>query len=381
VNALGWTSITVFLFLLRTSDRALPKLEKGLLAGGVLVTIATSPLVASALLAPTMLPLVYGVTWLLQVVLAVIGGWAAWRSGSRTAWAVAFIYGLISIAGVHDLRLHSYLADPEGVYLLPHTVIGLLAISMAIICRHYIDSLRMAENANIELGRRIAEREVELSESYRQLRHLEQEHALAQERQRITREMHDGMGSSLITALRLVEHGAVGRGEIAQMLRDCIDELKLSIDSLSIAGPDLLALLATLRFRLEPRLQAAGIALTWNIVDVPPLPWLDAQAALHILRILQEVLANIIKHTKASRIVFATSSDERSVLVEVRDNGGGSFTYKPGGDVSAEGAPLNGGKGLANIVSRATALGAACAWEPTDEGGVFTLRLPRAQGA
>jgi signal transduction histidine kinase len=155
------------------------------------------------------------------------------------------------------------------------------------------------------------------------------------------------------------------------VLRECIDELKLSIDSLSIADPDLLLVLATLRDRLQARLEAAGIELRWNVSDVPPLPWLDAQAALHILRILQEVLTNIIKHTQASRIAFSTGGDEHGVTVEVRDNGGGHFTHMAG-----EGGALTGGRGLPNIAHRAQAIGATCAWSAAQDGGVFTLRLP-----
>ncbi|MDR2875100.1 MAG: hypothetical protein LBV44_04140, partial [Methylobacillus sp.] len=34
------------------------------------------------------------------------------------------------------------------------------------------------------------------------------------------------------------------------------------------------------------------------------------------------------------------------------------------------------GRGLTNIVRRAQTIGATCAWEATEEGGMFTLRLP-----
>lgn len=122
------------------------------------------------------------------------------------------------------------------------------------------------------------------------------------------REMHDGVGSSLISALRLVEHGRTPLN-VAQVLKECIDDLKIAIDSLESTDADLLGLLGALRFRLGPRLAGAGITLRWRITELPPLIWLDAQSALHVLRILQEVLTNIVKHSRATEISVTTIRD------------------------------------------------------------------------
>lgn len=68
------------------------------------------------------------------------------------------------------------------------------------------------------------------------------------------RDMHDGIGTSLMTALSVVEaREAPGEQAIAAILRDCVDDLKLTIDSLEPVDADLLLLLAALRFRLEQR--------------------------------------------------------------------------------------------------------------------------------
>src|SRR5450830_1817985 len=118
-------------------------------------------------------------------------------------------------------------------------------------------------------------------------------------------DMHDGLGSSLISALRVVEHGKMSDAEVAQVLRGCIDDLKLAIDSMEVVEADLLLLLATLRFRLAPRLDSVGIRLHWEVQDLPALNWLTPGNSLHILRILQEAFANIIKHAQATEISVA----------------------------------------------------------------------------
>jgi signal transduction histidine kinase len=131
---------------------------------------------------------------------------------------------------------------------------------------------------------------------------------LSQERQRLMQDMHDGLGSSLVSALRVVEDGRLQDMQVAEVLKSCIDDLKLAIDSMEPVEADLLLLLATLRFRLGSRLESTGIILRWEISDVPALDWLDPRNALHILRILQEAFANILKHAQASEIRVTTGA-------------------------------------------------------------------------
>ena len=175
---------------------------------------------------------------------------------------------------------------------------------------------------------------------------------------------------SLVSALRVVEDGQLHEAQVAEVLRSCIDDLKLAIESMEPVEADLLLLLATLRFRLGSRLRSSSIRLIWNISDVPALPWLDPRNALHILRILrilQEAFANILKHARASEIVVGTSASQGWVEVSVADNGKG---------FSVQQALQGGGKGLVNQRRRAEAIGAEVRLASSPQGSVLTLRLP-----
>ena len=55
---------------------------------------------------------------------------------------------------------------------------------------------------------------------------------MAQERQRIMQDMHDGLGSQLLTSLAAVERGALDPKGMAQVLRDAMDDMRLAIDTL-----------------------------------------------------------------------------------------------------------------------------------------------------
>jgi len=371
VNSLGWWMACVCLFAMRVHGRKLPALERGIVAVVVAMSLATLP--GWGLRLETVLPVLYLTDVALAVTVALTGIWASRRGGTRAGLVLSIWFALSVPAGAYDLLLASYRVPIESVYLGPYVSIGLFSIFLVILYQRYVGALRSVETANAQLEVRLAGRERELAASYAQLQALERQRTLDAERQRLMQEMHDGIGSSLISALRMTERGRLQEADMARVLRECIDDLKLSIDSLEHQGTDLLSVLAALRFRLAPRLEAAGLALRWRVVDVPPLAWLDPQSALHILRILQEVLANLLKHSGAHGIEIATGSTaDGSVLVWVRDDG---TPHRPDGH-----APAGHGKGLANVRSRAQALGARCSWSVEEGGNLFELRLP-AQGA
>ena len=131
---------------------------------------------------------------------------------------------------------------------------------------------------------------------------------------------------------------------------------------------DLLLLLATLRFRLEPRLEDGGVRLLWEVRETPALPWLNPSSALHILRIVQESVANILRHTQATEIRVATGISDGGVRVTIADNGAG-FDL-------AQALRSGSGRGLQNQQRRAAALAGKVHWKSGPAGTEFTLWLP-----
>jgi signal transduction histidine kinase len=370
VNSVAWVQICVFAFAFRVHRKPMPRLAIAIVTLVVLGSVLTLPLPWLAPHISAMLPALYIVAGLQTAVIAGSGLWASWTSRSREGLALFAFFALNVPVGVHDLLLQTYRIDIERIYLGTYSSIGLFTIFLVIVWRRYTGAIHEVESVNAGLESRLAARERELNTSHEQLRELERQQTLTSERQRMMQDMHDGIGSSLMSALRMVERGQASSDDTAQALRDCIDDLKLAIDSLDPADADLLGLLAAVRFRLAPRLKAAGIALTWSVQDLPPLHWLDPQSALHVLRIVQEVLTNILKHSRAAAIDLATAHEGDEVVVRIRDDGD-AF-------VAADETPAQGpaGKGLSNVRNRARGLGARCEWSAWEGGGEFSLRLP-----
>jgi signal transduction histidine kinase len=56
---------------------------------------------------------------------------------------------------------------------------------------------------------------------------------------------------------------------VEEHVKLALDEMRMAVDSLQPTHDDLPTVLATLRYRLQPRLDAAGIELVWNVAVMP----------------------------------------------------------------------------------------------------------------
>lgn len=367
VNSVGWLDVVTYFFALRLFDLRHRIFERILLGAMIAASIVTLPLGLIQNNLAVLGPLAYLVFTAVSFAVAIMVSITSWRVRSAEGAALAVILWLNLGLGVHDWLLQNWRTDIESIYMLPVGVVALLAMFLVTLVRRYAAALSASEKASSMLEAKLSEREGELRASYDKLREIEQASLLSQERQRLMREMHDGLGSALMSSLVAVERGQMASADIVQVLRECVDDLKLTIDSLEPVGDDLLILLATLRYRLEGRLDAAGIKLEWAVNPVPSLPWLNPTLSLHILRIVQEILTNILKHARAKSIRLSATHDETYISIGVEDDGVGF-------DVDQA---ASAGRGLANLRQRAALLNAVLQFESRPGGGTrVCLRLP-----
>ena len=240
-----------------------------------------------------------------------------------------------------------------------------LATACAIVVQDFVGSLRQAQAQSAVLDRRLAEREAELALVYQNQHARERERATDDERARITQDMHDGLGSQLVSSLALAERGQLSAAQTAELLRGCIDDLRLAIDTLGEGQVDLGLVAGNLRFRMEPRLRAAGLKVHWDMSRLPTELGLPGSVVLPLLRVLQEALANAIKHAGASELLVRLACENVALTLEVADNGHG-FDM-------AHHAP---GKGLAGMQKRARGLGAELVMRSSAQGTQVVLTLP-----
>jgi signal transduction histidine kinase len=277
---------------------------------------------------------------------------------------------LITLAlGQTDLAVSAQLLPFGPAARMAYGAPVLLCALVYALADGYFRTYDEVRSLNADLERRVAERALELQRTHQRVRALERVTTLAGERERLMRDMHDGIGSQLMTTLDAVERGGPGAQDVAAMLRDCIDDLRLMIDSLEPDEESLLVALANLRYRLEPRLAAAGIALDWQAHRRVGLP--APGSVLQVLRIVQEAVTNVLKHAGASRLRVCARSEAGELVLEVEDDGGGIDAGAAAGAV-----PGRPGRGLANMRSRAAQLGGTLEVSSTGAGTLLRLRVP-----
>lgn len=247
-----------------------------------------------------------------------------------------------------------------------------VALAASFLSRN-IRLFRSMEEYNERLATELAAREKEIADAYEERQEVARQQALLSERQRIMRDMHDGMGGRLMSiAAQLKAQGKQAQPEqLADELMEALDELRLIVDSLDTAGDDLGMALGAFRARMEGKLAAAGIESEWTIDEHAAETTLSATAILDIYRIMQEACANMLRYSGADHFEVALRArEDGSVVLEMADNGKGLE-----GDAVDSGG---GGKGLANMRSRAARLGGQIAFAVNAPGLKISLLLPPA---
>lgn len=269
------------------------------------------------------------------------------RTRSPSAHRIVALAILLSVAvGLRDLYVFR-IAPAYGANSMIRYSALLFGVGLAyIVLVRFREATAQARELLQTLATRIADRETRLAHSYAEMEYMARERALAEERSRILRDMHDGVGAHLSTAIRQLESGLAQPGELLQTMRDSMDQLKLSVDALSLPHGDIGALLASLRYRLEPRLRSAGIELQWAVEPLPILPEIDGHRMRQLQFVLYEALSNVLQHAGADTVRIEAESVDGGIRLRIIDNGRG---------FPADVVPRNG---LRSMRERCAAIGA-----------------------
>jgi len=287
----------------------------------------------------------------------------AWQSRNQPLGLIAFALALCLLAIARDIYAGraSALHYEESAWT-KYAAISLALSVLVIVTLRFQQARQALIRLSDGIAQQLAEREAELQARHDQVTTLERARAAAEERTRILRDMHDGAGAHLIAAIHLVESGHGSRGELLQTLQESLDQLRLSIDAMHLPPGDINALLSSLRYRLEKRLQAAGLRLVWQVDELPLLPHYQSAQLRHVQFILLEAISNAIQHARASRLTLQAVASGTHIVLTLQDNGVG-----PG---------AGAGNGLRSMQERAALIGATLERPPAAQGTCWILHLP-----
>lgn len=257
------------------------------------------------------------------------------------------------------------LADPVSIAPLAGLLLWLMRDS------RLREALRDQEQMNRTLETALQAYKEQLSAAAERERALAVRQVAESQRTYWMQEIHDGIGSQLIQA-RLLADKVAGQPQIAHVkssIDDAIEQLRMLVDSLDPAANTIPGLLGAFRYRVIPRVEAAGMRFLWDVdpelgsIEIPP------DRLLNLQRIVQEALANVLKHAAASTVRISIRQEGGSAVILVEDDGVG---------FSAEPAPS--ARGLESMRRRAADIGATVEWIRLDPGTRVRLVLPLDRG-
>lgn len=297
-------------------------------------------------------------------------GWHLWRHRDDRWLEVGIFTLLVSLVALDRYAL--LVGTSAGGNISQTAPLLLLALVAAYLARN-VRLFASMRSYNAELQSRVAAREAELEVAHARERDLVRREAHEEERRRIMRDMHDGLGSQLMSLLLAARRNALPGERMAEGLQAVMDEMRLILDSMDSVGESLASALVMFRTRTAERVAAAGLAFDWDDSHAAPMPAMGPRDVLNVFRILQEAVNNALRHAGASRISLRIEDSPlpgHGLRLVIADDGKGIDPQV------AEGA-AGGGRGLANMRTRAAALGAEIAFSATAGGTRITLDLPR----
>ncbi len=275
-------------------------------------------------------------------------------SGGRAVRAATAVLALATAVGLFKLSGYTDLA----------MLLGPLAAGVLLT----LVSERIEEDARQQarLEQTLSGTRAELAESQRRA-------GAAEERTRVSREIHDTVTQGLASSLLLLEAaqrsgGGPGREEVrdaAALLRESIADTRALVHDLAAPGLDAsplpeALLRAAARYVEEPRLHVSGVPR-----EVP------AEVRHALLRVVASAAANVRRHAGPAEVTLSVAFLPDAVTVDVHDSGRGF-------DPAAVAEPsASGGYGLRAMRQRIEQLGGAFSVESAPgEGTIVAAEVP-----
>ncbi len=259
-----------------------------------------------------------------------------------------------------------------GAYVATRRSRWALAVALVALVAHQPDDAIVLGPLMVGVyaaGRLMQSRE-QLAAALQQEREQAERYAVAEERARIARELHDVVGHAV--AMMTVQAGAErmalgdGRPETSRVLgqieltgrqtmhemRRLLGVLRTPDDAAETAPRPGLAQVRALAERMAPAGLAVEVIVAGDPGELPP--GLDISA----YRIVQEALTNVLKHAEATRAAVRIARVDGLLEIEVTDDG-----------TSRSAASAGNGHGLAGIRERVALFGGTLEAGPVPDGG------------
>lgn len=143
--------------------------------------------------------------------------------------------------------------------------------------------------------------------------------AQEEERTRVARELHDSVGQKLMLLTKQTK--TLGNLEMGSLADNTLDELRSISRGLHPATLEKLGVTAAIKSMINEVDANTNIFFTNEIAEIDNL--LSKESSLHLYRILQEVLNNMVKHSEAKAASVTIETKGKTITATIKDNGKG----------------------------------------------------------
>jgi signal transduction histidine kinase len=287
---------------------------------------------------------------------------------SKRAWVLLIVFVFLAAIGLRDfiaVRWQSSGMDTSSY--LPHAMFVFVLVMAGMIVNRYSLHFQQAKQLSEHLSEEVDKKEAQIKHAYELINEQTRENAMILERQRMMSDIHDGVGAQLVSLVNQTQKQAFNQDQVREQASAALDELRIAVDALQPSEGDLLLVLATLRYRLEPRLKACGIELIWVVEALPNIEQLGSHRVIQIQRIVYQAISNIIEHSKATQVVMSASLINEQIALTINDNGCGF-------DINT---PRQNSVGLQSMAHRAKDIDAVLTITSGAKGTNITLTIAR----
>jgi len=311
--------------------------------------------------------------------MACVTATAVVRRQDAASFTIGCAVTIVLTCWVHDMLSVFEIVTNERIFVSRLSYSAMLVAIGAGLTWRFARALNQVDSFAGQLVTRVREAEERLKASFAREEERARAAALANERTRLMRDLHDGLGGQLVSIVALSERGHEG-ATITDAARAALKDLRLVIDSMDDIGGDLMLALGSWRERATAQLRPHDIALDWRVATpqgLPLHPELRPWHVIQIVRILDEAVTNAVKHAQARTIAVTIETLDGSQgpygVISVTDDGCGFARAETG---EAAGASQTA-RGLRNMRSRAARCGAVLDLSSDASGTRVRLQLPQ----
>lgn len=215
----------------------------------------------------------------------------------------------------------------KTIYFLGIIVLGVLIIVLIVI---YFNKIRLQKKFR-KNQKLLHEEQLKLMLENQRIEIIKEKiKSKAEERGKLSIELHDGIANEIsVLKLSLATESNLSKAEIDELVKR-IDKLYAEIRNLSHnLDPENIADIEFSQFveNLCTVLEKNGLKTIKNLYITKKIDDLEDTILVNIYRIIQEVVNNILKHSKASIVVFDIIESENTLYINIKDNGLG-FDFK-----------------------------------------------------